>query len=295
MGRRTKLVRAEQAIVRALRNSGVTIYAQKALAEFFYAERSKGTLARHTKLADFLNFMTENGHLRLITLQADHYDKRITRYCLTDPTSFELAASISKSGYLSHGTAAQLHGLLTLNLPTVYLNSEQSVKPNSSGPLTQIAIDRAFGGKQRQSKHSYRHEDISITIINGKNTNRLGVKTLADGNGHVVSTTNLERTLIDIAVRPAYAGGISCVLQAYRSARNRTCVPELVATLDQLGYIYPYAQAIGFLMQQAGFSESECSLLKPKISEFDFYLTHGLKKSEYDSSWRLFYPKGFCT
>jgi len=45
--------------------------------------------------------------------------------------------------------------------------------------------------------------------------------------------------LIDIAVRPAPAGGISSAIEAYRAAKDRVSVPKLVNILEQLRYMYP--------------------------------------------------------
>ena len=56
---------------------------------------------------------------------------------------------------------------------------------------------------------------------------------------------------------------------------------------------YPNDQAIGFFMQRAGYEQRGCSRLASLGLEFDFYLAHGLKDTDYDATWRLFYPKGF--
>jgi hypothetical protein len=144
MPRRTKLDRAEQSIARTLRNAKENVCTYKMLADLFYSERDQGVLARDTNLKTFLSFLTENGHLTPITLKAEKYDRVITRYCIRKPTSVELAASISKSGYLSHGSAAEFHGLMKDKLDTIYLNVEQSIKPLNDQPLTQAGIDRAL-------------------------------------------------------------------------------------------------------------------------------------------------------
>ena len=107
--------------------------------------------------------------------------------------------------------------------------------------------------------------------------------------------TDLERTLIDIVVRPFYAGGVGEVTKAYERAGSRASTNRLAALLRQLDYVYPYHQAVDFYLERSGvFTESAIELFRGKFEfEFDFYLTYQMKEVRYDHRWRLFVPKGF--
>jgi predicted transcriptional regulator of viral defense system len=232
------------------------------------------------------------GKLKSHEFQARNYNRKTLRYSWGDASKYELAQSLQARGYLSHSTAVALHGLTDLIPKVFYLNVEQPPKPAPSGGLTQRGIAQAFARRQRQSNMIYEYGDWSVTIINGKNTAALGVEELPGPSDERLKVTNLERTLIDIVVRPAYGGGIFQVMEAYRAAKERVSTNRLVATLKKLDYVYPYHQAIGFLMERAGYDEKRYGLLRQLGIEHDFYLTHGMQQPEYSKEWRLFYPKG---
>ncbi len=194
--------------------------------------------------------------------------------------------------YLSHHSAAFLNGLTDDPGPEIYVNIEQSPKPKPEGRLSQESINRAFKNKQRQSQFHFVFQNWRITVLNGKNTARLGVTTIAGPSGGAIDVTSIERTLIDLAVRPAYAGGVEHVLGVYKIAKEHVRVKTLLATLKRLAYIYPYHQAIGFYMERAGFDAAALEKLRRLGLQFDFYLSHHIRDQVYDARWRLYVPKG---
>ena len=112
--------------------------------------------------------------------------------------------------------------------------------------------------------------------------------------GEKVRVTNVERTLIDITVRPFYAGGIFEVLKAFKLAKERVSINKLAVMLNKIGYIYPYHQAIGFYLEKSGvYKESAIKIFRKMNMNCDFYLTYQMKDEAYSKDWRLFYPKGF--
>ncbi len=259
------------------------------LAELLADHRSSWHLTPSTNPTDFIAFLTKHGDLRVRRLRTKAYGHEIVRYSWGEASPYELALSIKPRAYLCHATALLLHGLTAGNSKKIFINVEQSAKPSQAGLLSQDGIDFAFSRQQRKSKLVYTHSGMSIMVIAGKNTNRLGIESMSI-NGSL-PTTNIERTLIDIIVRPAYAGGIINVLEAYGAAKNRLAVEGLLAILVQLNHQYPYHQAIGFLMQTTGYPPEAYEPLRAKGLNYDFYLTHDIKDKEYSKEWRLYYPK----
>ena len=237
----------------------------------------------------FVRGMIQDAMLKTIPLKAT-YSFEPKRYHYSGFTQYELALSLKPGGYLSHGSAAVLNKLIDQEQPTIYVNKEQSPK-NSKGVLTQTGIDRAFANKQRQSSYVVTHEETEIVFLSGKNSNRLGVTRINGALGETLELTDVERTLIDIAVRPSYAGGAKRVARAYRNAGSRISVPRLARLLEELEYVYPYHQTIGFYLQNAGHRPSDLQTLRDFGLNFDFYLEHGTKQRQFDSTWRIYYPK----
>lgn len=237
----------------------------------------------------FLKYLLEAGLLQQVDLESARYPG-FRRYLLQGATAFEVALSLRDGSYLSHASAVFLHGL-TEQLPLrIYVNREQAAKPEPEGVLTQEALTRAFARPGRETNYIFEGPGYEVVLLNGKSTGNLEVGTLKGLEGELLAVTKLERTLIDIAVRPTYGGGIYQVLEAYRATKDRASVGVLLATLKKLNYLYPYHQAIGFYMERAGYPEQALARVEALGAELDFYLAHGISNRAYSKRWRLYHP-----
>jgi predicted transcriptional regulator of viral defense system len=201
-----------------------------------------------------------------------------------------MGLSAKRKSYLSHASALWVHGIGG-SPRELFVNHEQGEKPANDGSLTQEAIHRAFRNQPRHSKLIYRMNGNTITIVNGKHTGRLGVEQAVSPNGDLVDVTSLERTLIDVAVRPNYGGGVIQVLKAFTSAQGRVSVRKMAHLLKTLDYTYPYHQAIGFYLMRSGYPSRDQRLFSAMGINLDFYLSHGLVNPVRDPEWRIFYPR----
>lgn len=291
MAGQSRLQIAKADIVKTFDKASQRVFWPSDISQLLEQNRAFWRLAQNTTTAKFLRFLLEKTDLHLEYLEPLNHPNAagITRYVWKEASAYEIALSMKREAYLCHGTAMFLHDLSEQIPSKIYVNSEQSPKPGS-GHLTQEGINRAFAGKQRESQFIFKFHDSEALLLWGKNTGQLEVIDM-EYSGTKLRVTGLERTLIDIAVRPSYAGGVFQVLDAYRSAKDRVSVGTLLATLKKLDYIYPYHQAIGFYMQRAGYAKSQYSRLKAVGLNYDFHLAYGLKDKEFDPEWRLFFPK----
>lgn len=220
-------------------------------------------------------------------------NKEVFRFISPDATIYEIGLSLKKHSYLSHYSAVFLHGL-TDNIPkVVYTNLElKKMRNNNSKKLHQSNIDKAFGCNVRQSNQIAKYKDISIYLLNGKNVENIGIKELPF-NDVKIRVTDIERTLIDITVRPNYAGGVFEVLEAYKAAKEKVSINRLLSILKKIDYTYPYHQAIGFYLDRAGYDESQLQLVEKMGIKYNFYLTYKIQEKEFSERWKLFFPKGF--
>lgn len=294
--RQSRIQIARSDIILKFDTSEQRIFTRSDLDRILQTHRQFWRLATRTTTNDFIAYLQKSSKLREIALEFP--SRTDIRYVWDEAPTLEVVASLRPRSYISHFTALKCHGLTQQVPKTIYVNSEQQGRSNPESRLDQTRIRLAFSRPQRASGNIAFLGDYRICLLSGQNTGEAGVVTqtvtdIATAAPATVRITNLERTLIDIAVRPSYSGGVDEVLTAYRNALGQASVNRLTSLLKNIGYVYPYHQAIGFYLERAGFKPSAVDLLRAFPIEYDFYLTHEMLEQEYVPQWRLYIPKGF--
>lgn len=274
-------------IIEEVRSKG-TVLKLNELDKILSENRYYWKLPFATTTSDLILFL--NKHIKIEVKTLNFPNRSYEFYFIGDKEmdSREIAMKLSKKGYLSHYSAAYFHDLTENIVKSLYVNTEQTKKEKRERSLNQQNIKMALDKPARSSNNYTYFNGQKIYLLNGQYTDNLGV---AEAGGFLV--TNIERTLIDIAVRPHYSGGIHEVLNIYKTSKGLFSVNRLVSYLKKIGFTYPYHQSIGFLLQCSGHKESSLDLLKNFPIEYDFYLTHNMKDPKYSKTWKLYYPKEF--
>jgi hypothetical protein len=288
---KTRIAIAKPDIVKFFDEHPQKIFDLPRIQRILDANRSFWRLAKSMSYSDFANYLVAKTKLKKQVFNFSY--RPIVRYVWGDVPLYELLLSLKPNSYFTHYTAVYFHDLTEQTPKTIYINVEQEHKPRPKGALIQERIDAAFKRPTRLSNNVAEYQGRTIRMLNGMHTGNLGVIDMSGPDGEKLLITDVERTLIDITVRPEYAGGVHEVLKAYRLAKDKVSVNRLVATLKKINYVYPYQQAAGFYLEKAGvYAQSQLDLVRRFEMKYNFYLMHDMKDYEYSQQWRLYYPKG---
>ena len=264
----------------------------------FHDNRERWRLAVRTSFAAFEEFMVSRTKLHRETFE---FKRPVTGFVWGEVPLLRILSHLVDHSYLSHYSAVRIHGLTEQVPATIYLTQPRTAEryDQDLDEIEQAAIDAAFKRPPRESSDVVRRGNTRIVLLRGSQHGDPGITSGTvdyDGTGAVeLRYTTLERTLVDIAVRPAYAGGVFEVAKAYENAREREdlSVNTMSATLKRMGRIYPYHQVVGYFLERAGFKPSLVDLFKSQVMVRDFYLTHQMGATKYLPDWRLHVPEGF--
>lgn len=261
---------------------------------------------------DFVEFLTSKNFLAEISfITSDRVEttKRVWASKQFNNKSdyekfIEILQTAYPKGYFTHYTAMRYHKLTDQLPKVIYINQEQQYISNDKvesvkRTITQEAIDKALQKKAREREETLSMFNHTAFKIAGKSTQNIGVSSGYIG-GLKVKMTTIERTLVDAVVHQEFSGGIGEVIGAYQRAYEldqskesnfRFSIRRSIRILKKLNYIYPYHQAVGYLLERVGFDTDKFK--KGFEMTHDFYLVRGkpMSELEYNADWRLYIPK----
>lgn len=266
------------------------VFTYAEIARILESHSEEWNLPTSTSFNKMTEFLVEKKILFVTKGRFKEGSKYLRYHFHKTPSLFELATSLKSNAYISQVTAAQFFDLLPPHISTVYVTQEQTNRSNSKGILSQEAIDVAFRQAQRRSNITTQIQGHTVLVLNSKNTNFTGLFEIEQDDGRFL-ISGIERTLLDMTVRPIYSGGAIVVLSCYKKVVERGCdALDLLGMLNELDYTYPYRQAVGFYLEKAGYPAEKLSPFKEGGFRYRFYLEYEMKNPFFNSDWQLYYP-----
>ena len=174
-----------------------------------------------------MKFLTEYGKLRLLDFKFPARPEKC--YVWGKQPLLQVLTHLKSGVHFSHYTAMRMHGLTEQVPSSIYLTSERVSAVQPAAPLDVAKMAVAFTQPPRVSSNWVDFAGHRVYLLNGAYTDHLGVVTQSVSDGHAeqidAPLTGLERTLIDIAVRPFYSGGGFEVAKAYYCGHLGKYVP----------------------------------------------------------------------
>jgi hypothetical protein len=288
MTRKRSLEIAKSKLADFFQNQDSKLFSPSQVRQILDFNRESWGLSKSVTFSKFSAFLIEEVGLLFETCAFP--SRTYSRYAVGHIPLYEFLLSLIPDSYFSHFTALDLHNLTEKNPDRIYLNFPQERKLKKSSSLDQSLIDRAFHGSMRVSQNEALFRENQVMLLNSMGHKDLGITVAKGPEGADLRISDMERTLIDIAVRPAYSGGVSNILSAYKKARGNVSIRKLVKILKALDFAYPYHQSIGFYIERSGYKNSEVALLREFSKKYDFYLDYKMTETNYSRDWRLYYP-----
>lgn len=290
MPRISNIMRAKSKIELFFDLAPNNIYTIYELTTIFNTNNKKWDLSYSMSFTKFLDFLLEKSYLEEIDLGLKTlYGWKIATHG-TD-SLYEIAIKLKPRSYISHYSAMFLNNMTEQIPKTIYVTYDRENKlVNHTKKLEQSKIDLAFSEKKKPKEVIYTFGGYRFVLINSTSNERIGIKNMELPSGVVIPVTNIERTLIDIVVRPELSGGIQEVIKAYQSV-DTVQIAKIQTYLRKKAYVYPFEQSIGFCLEYAGIDpEKVNSLLAACKLEYNFYLDRAMKNPKFSSRWKLYYP-----
>ena len=290
MANTSRIAQAADTIKRSLVRALPHIYTPESLEAIFQKNKTKWNLPKAMNAPKFIDaLLTE---VIIDECYLDFGTEFYQAYYLSSSSAYYVICQLVPKTYLSHSSALHIWGL-TDDDSFIYVNREQSppLSKVTKGKLVQTAIANVFSRPQRRPENTADFNGMQVVHLKGRYTGEIGVRSFKIQNNEEISITDLERTLIDCIVRPGYGLRPQQMIEVFKKSKARISVATMSGYLDELDYVYPYHQCIGFYMERAGnYTPGEIKLFLSREKNYDFYLDYELISPAYNSRWKLYYP-----
>ncbi len=297
MANKSRLDIAKKDIEKIMSSQELLVFSRKDISIILKENREDWRLAINTNLSKFIDYLCQKSKLKRVKFEFPN--RSIIGYTWGEIDSMLVLMCLIDNSFYSHYTAMRIHGLTEQIPKTIYISVEKKSPTHNPDNLSQEAIDSAFQKQPRATQNIVELSDgkSRVAFLQSAYHEEIGLEDIRivtkNPEGIPIRCTSLERTMIDIAIRPFYAGGVAEVMKAFENAKGLLKVNKMSAMLKKMKFLYPYHQVIGYYLERAGYKSTLVDIFRDQPMDYDFYLTHGMEHTNYCEAWRLFIPQGF--
>lgn len=250
---------------------------------------------------NFFNIMYSLGFLKIFPSGYDYNNKssshEIYVFYPEEQNIYTIANGLEKNRYISHYSALHANQLILDQSGKIFLKRERKTT-SLRKDLNQKDVDISFSLPMRASSLVYNitwdKKEYSIILIEGTGNQKLGINKIYINDFSYFYCTDIERTLIDIVMRPRYAGSLDNIVIAFNNVKDDIDLEYLATILNTLNPMYPYENNIAFFMYAANYPLKKIDLFLSKINlkkvNYKFYLDYQMISKKYNEDFNVYYP-----
>ena len=258
------------------------VYKYREIINIFSSLKENSQVSKTMKTESFFIQLQQSLSLKTHIVVSNKINKE--RYSLYDITAYDFVNSLSSDTFFSMTTALNLQGLSKFRDNFIFYSQEQNKKKQVSNKLTQSLIDDAYKKEYRYTNSTAEYSGYYIVFLMPKFSNQVEVVKYKN-----FKISSINRSLVEILINIQYFKGFESVINNFKPLKNNLNIDKIYSVVERFDLIYPYFQLLGFTLNQIGFKNSELSIFKKKISQFNFYTQKNKKHYSYNKYWKIYY------
>jgi hypothetical protein len=261
----------------------------------------------HTK--EVKSFLRKHRSLKVIEL--DHHSRSLSHVLYHDTqknpgrvTAWDVALSFHPRSYLTGYTILSFLGWTEYTPKKVYVNWIRGIRKRAASQTTAIdneVLQRVAFTPKKIPPVSLRFDDREIIVLSGQYFSSVETKHLIKCPAELdlpkyAMTFRNERLFIEALINYHYFGGPDVVWQALSSRAEHMNQESLQRTFADMNLKYPYANAIGFIIDSSLKNARKASRWLDLVNrdlKFHLFMGDG-ERRVFVEKWSLYVPKRFC-
>lgn len=254
---------------------------------------------------DYITHLNKTNHIRVIEL--NHKLRRVPsklyqdlRNNPGDPDVFDIALGLRKDSYITGYKLISMMGWTDYMPKVIHVNWVRgTLRNNRTDEIDNRVVQKTAFKPKRKSKVAFRYDDYEIILLSGQFFPRSHERYFQSPKSLPLPTYSKipvpEYLALDALINYHYFGGAESVWKLFKDRARYLDLKLLRRFYRELKFVYPYANAIGYLLESAGVDRQELGYWENKVDKtIQFHLFMGDQERRIlNPKWNLYVPKRF--